>query len=1486
MHIRQYIYTSFSATMVAALSMLLCYGPLPAAPGDGISVVLTADTEGQVEPCRDCPGQPSLGGLARRATLIAQLRQAHPSLLLVDAGNTLFGAESLESQGRVIVAAYQALGYDALNLSYRDFRRGKAATLALLQDAPFAVLSANLLDADTGHPLVQSYVIKQVAHERIALIGLTQSPAGLAYLPHLKEQLTGIRIQPPLEALSQWLPQAQAESDRIILLYYGTLAGLQPIREQFGHALAAILVGGSRPEEIPADAEPPVVSTSARGRHVAHLRLPSPGGGSKGEVTQLAIEPTTTPDDTIATLMNQAMGGGASGALSERGHPELARPPERSTAGETAEQQIQDPKGRGQQRQEEVRSQTPPSLPESGVQTPEQAMTESTAEPAARQPQEEQLPADDPRMDIVISRGTIKAVLAKEVTALSEPITPTDTFPEDAKAIYLVLKSELATTALVYASWVPMTVEGPKPHLWDTPTLALRPGQWGNIRLKAPPGGFSPGEYRVKIFVDHEPTEALPFTIVPLLPPAPSVAPSDVPRGFNIALAALGGRVVQATSQLNGTTWAAANLTDGMAFTPDNIPVGPGATRRICDPSCGWSSRDKTLPQDIVLAFHRGREARITAVVIDTTTYSAAVEGKVDNLPKHVEVWASTTSVPSGFTKLAGARLQPRAAQYLISLPPTQAQYVKVRFLSNHGGDATTAAEVRVIEANDGPASILWDVPKNLALPSLGGAVVGFRSAAPDTKVGQLVDDSPAGEGWRSADDRLPQVFVFAFHGDQVALIDRIVLQPTTSHHSSTWPRRITVSVSDESPLEGFHEVGQFTLRQEAREQAFPIGRRARFLRLRILENFGGHYTSLGKLKVIEGAAERYESVLRTTPEAIVTPPKAGPAGAIASAGVLQESEPNGTPAEANALEVGRTTRGVIDPKGETDYFKLSVPGSASTVLTLEFLGWPHIRTSVTLIDPLGARLKRFDPGTVPSQQARFSWAVWPGEHLVQVTEPPISMVLIWDTSGSMRGSTDDLRRAVESYLDQVQPSERLNLIRFSTPGRHKLQDVEVLLPGFTSDRARLHAATAGKFFADGDTPLYDAISKGIELLEGVEGNRAIVVMTDGVDSHRGLSHSGFWGRLQAKRIRLYTIGLGFDLQTYLPKVASTGERILAHAAIATNGRFFFARTAEELQGLYQQIADELRTVSIYDVRPTLSRGPGSLDVVATGERIPQLAPPQLVLMLDASGSMKEKVKGRRKIDIAKGALVQFIKGLPDGLPVAMRVFGHRIREGQPGDCQDSELVVPLAPLDKPRLLRKVLAIQALGTTPLADSIRQLAGDFGTAPGEKWVLLITDALEWCGGNPGAEVSGLRAKGFNVKLLIVGFALDHEAAERELRQLGDRFIHAKDGEALRGAIEQALAVPYDVLDAAGSRVASGLTGQGAIAVPEGVYTVVVRAAGKPITIADVRITHDQFTRVELKKEGQEVGTQVLGPVQKHEAPWAAAARTVPPSPRRK
>jgi len=236
-------------------------------------------------------------------------------------------------------------------------------------------------------------------------------------------------------------------------------------------------------------------------------------------------------------------------------------------------------------------------------------------------------------------------------------------------------------------------------------------------------------------------------------------------------------------------------------------------------------------------------------------------------------------------------------------------------------------------------------------------------------------------------------------------------------------------------------------------------------------------------------------------------------------------------------------------------------------------------------------------------------------------------------------------------------------------------------------------------------------------------------------------------------------------------------------------------------------------------------------------------------------------------MDVAKDVMAQVIAQLPDDARVALRFYGHRIREGRKGDCQDSELVVPFGRIDRPRLLARVRAVRALGTTPIAFTLRQVGRDFGSAPGEKLVVLVTDGKEECGGSPSSVVAELTARGLKVRLNIVGFALADEAVKREMERVaritGGRFFDAKDAAALRQGIEQALAVPFDVLDAAGTPVGGGITGQ-PVRVPAGVYTVVVRAAGTPITVRDVRVSAGGFTKVALRKEGQEIGVQVIGP----------------------
>jgi hypothetical protein len=90
----------------------------------------------------------------------------------------------------------------------------------------------------------------------------------------------------------------------------------------------------------------------------------------------------------------------------------------------------------------------------------------------------------------------------------------------------------------------------------------------------------------------------------------------------------------------------------------------------------------------------------------------------------------------------------------------------------------------------------------------------------------------------------------------------------------------------------------------------------------------------------------------------------------------------------------------------------------------------------------------------------------------------------------------------------------------------------------------------------------------------------------------------------------------------------------------------------------------------------------------------------------------------------------------------------------------------------------------------------------------------------------------------------------------------QFFDARGTKDLLQGIQRALVAPYDVLDASGRRVSGGRLGEKAIALPVGTYAVVVHASGEPITIANVQVAYNQLTKVELKKEGQAVGTRVV------------------------
>ena len=280
----------------------------------------------------------------------------------------------------------------------------------------------------------------------------------------------------------------------------------------------------------------------------------------------------------------------------------------------------------------------------------------------------------------------------------------------------------------------------------------------------------------------------------------------------------------------------------------------------------------------------------------------------------------------------------------------------------------------------------------------------------------------------------------------------------------------------------------------------------------------------------------------------------------------------------------------------------------------------------------------------------------------------------------------------------------------------------------------------------------------------------------------------------------------------------------------------------------------------------------GALELLSTGDFIAGRGGPATLLILDASGSMKERhrlIDGKLKIDAAKEVLLEVIRVLPPDARVGLRVYGHRIREKRRGDCQDSELMIPIGTLDKGAFAARILSIRALGTTPIAFSLQRAAQDLAGIQGERLIVLVTDGKEECRGDPASVVAELKRAGIHIRLDVVGLALADEATKAEMRRIaeitGGQYFDANNRAGFQNAIRQAFGrVPFDVQDAAGKTVASGLLGGGPIKLAAGTYTIIVAASGQPVRLGGVAVAGDKTTRIELSKRGDRIESRIDGP----------------------
>jgi Ca-activated chloride channel family protein len=176
---------------------------------------------------------------------------------------------------------------------------------------------------------------------------------------------------------------------------------------------------------------------------------------------------------------------------------------------------------------------------------------------------------------------------------------------------------------------------------------------------------------------------------------------------------------------------------------------------------------------------------------------------------------------------------------------------------------------------------------------------------------------------------------------------------------------------------------------------------------------------------------------------------------------------------------------------------------------------------------------------------------------------PPLHIGLLLDTSGSMAADLKDARSAAVKFVNALDQASDVTLVDFDTEvrvARFGQQDYPRLV-----ERIRARKP-------DGWTALYDAIGVYLNGAQEQEGQKVLVLYTDGGDTTSSLTFHDMLDLCKASDVTVYAIG---DLQ-HQGSARSQQRTELERVATLTGGQAYFPGVAKDLDGVFEKIGQEL----------------------------------------------------------------------------------------------------------------------------------------------------------------------------------------------------------------------------------------------------------------------------------------------------------------------
>lgn len=150
----------------------------------------------------------------------------------------------------------------------------------------------------------------------------------------------------------------------------------------------------------------------------------------------------------------------------------------------------------------------------------------------------------------------------------------------------------------------------------------------------------------------------------------------------------------------------------------------------------------------------------------------------------------------------------------------------------------------------------------------------------------------------------------------------------------------------------------------------------------------------------------------------------------------------------------------------------------------------------------------------------------------------------------------------------------------------------------------------------------------------------------------------------------------------------------------------------------------------------------------------------RVLLIFDASNSMRGKWNEQEKLQTAKNLAYQLIDSLSKipNVQLALRIYGASVKY-PPGDCKDSKLIIPFKTKNSKEIKNYISTLKPTGITPIEYSLIQAASDFPDNRTLNNIILITDGIEECQGDPCKARQFLESQGIRFRPFIIGIGLN-------------------------------------------------------------------------------------------------------------------------------